>query len=557
MLRRFGLLCALAPAALLPACGDADDAGPSPLHVASVVPADGALGVSTTGNLTITFTVAVAPETVEGTGQILLVNGSNNVQAAVVEVDPDDPTIVTVNPTVDFDADATYGLAIRNGVATPAGRRIAAPMAVTFSTGQVLTPIPGFPPFDDAAIAPSPPGSFTAAAGTMLTARRDAAAALLADGRVFIHGGRDLAGNPISSTELFSFADTKFTATATIGATPAARWAHTATRLADARVLVAGGRGAASILGDTPLYVPSTTAYAAPVPSLNTPRAEHSAVLLANGQVLVAGGTDGTNVISVCELFNPATGTWTTTGSLGTARTQHAAVRLADNRVLVCGGSDGTSTLAASEIYDPATGTWTGTSNLTTARQGHTATLLSSGAGAGFVVVAGGWATGAPATTLSSAEAFDPAGNSGAGNFQGTTTGMGTARTGHTATFLPATGELFVAGGSTTVPPQVNGACSALASAERFDPAGNAGVVPGVPALTGFAGLIAQGTWTVTQDADGNQTFMSNGVTAGRANHVAALLGNGTVLLAGGLDCTSTGTSGNLRVLDTAERFTP
>jgi hypothetical protein len=29
------------------------------------------------------------------------------------------------------------------------------------------------------------------------------------------------------------------------------------------------------------------------------------------------------------------------------------------------------------------------------------------------------------------------------------------------------------------------------------------------------------------------------------------------VLLAGGLDCTSTGTTGNLRVLNTAERFTP
>ena len=72
-----------------------------------------------------------------------------------------------------------------------------------------------------------------------------------------------------------------------------------------------------------------------------------------------------------------------------------------------------------------------------------------------------------------------------------------------------------------------------------------------------FVWVAAQATFTVTQDAAGNQTFMAFGLTSGRSGHIAALLGNGTILLAGGLDCTSTGSTGNGLVVSSGERLTP
>ena len=58
----------------------------------------------------------------------------------------------------------------------------------------------------------------------------------------------------------------------------------------------------------------------------------HTATLLANGKVLVVGGA---NILNSCcprlgsaELYDPATGQWGVTGSLGTPRAGHIAVRL-------------------------------------------------------------------------------------------------------------------------------------------------------------------------------------------------------------------------------------
>jgi hypothetical protein len=75
--------------------------------------------------------------------------------------------------------------------------------------------------------------------------------------------------------------------------------------------------------------------------SLNTARYEHTATLLANGKVLVAGGSDSSgNASTSAELYDPATGTWTATGSLNTERTEHTATLLPDGMVLVAAGTD-------------------------------------------------------------------------------------------------------------------------------------------------------------------------------------------------------------------------
>ena len=85
----------------------------------------------------------------------------------------------------------------------------------------------------------------------------------------------------------------------------------------------------------------------------------HTATLLADGKVLVSGGTRGyedaatnsSNPASACEMWDPATGTWTTMASLSVYRGYHSvALLLPDGRVLSAGGTFGG---ASAEIYSP------------------------------------------------------------------------------------------------------------------------------------------------------------------------------------------------------------
>ena len=93
------------------------------------------------------------------------------------------------------------------------------------------------------------------------------------------------------------------------------RVGHHAIVLADGRVLVVGGISSGSANGgyDTRLaeiYDPSTNTWSLSGSTANG-RTEHTATLLANGKVLVAGGENAnicTNDVT-SELYDPATGT--------------------------------------------------------------------------------------------------------------------------------------------------------------------------------------------------------------------------------------------------------
>src|SRR5271156_4616290 len=93
--------------------------------------------------------------------------------------------------------------------------------------------------------------------------------------------------------------------------------------------------------------------------NMTTPRFDHTATLLANGKVLIAGGFtacyfSGCLPAASAELYNPATGTFTAAGSMTTAYPGGATL-LSDGRVLIA-GSDITQTMASVELYDPSTG---------------------------------------------------------------------------------------------------------------------------------------------------------------------------------------------------------
>jgi Galactose oxidase, central domain/Kelch motif len=286
------------------------------------------------------------------------------------------------------------------------------------------------------------------------------------------------------------------------------RGLHTATRLNDSKILIAGGANRASDrhciggIASAELYNPVNFSSATTGP-LNRPRFAHAAVLLPGGKVFVSGGfgntsdcmDEGVQPENTAELYDPATGSFARTGDMAQSRGGHTATLLADGTVLVAGGgrqANGGTVLSGAELYDPNTGSFTPTGNMTLARFRHTATLLKNGK----VLIAGGLLTSPSANPTASAEVYDPA----TGAFTATGS-MAIPRENHTATLL-ADGRVLIVGGLTT---QSDSSLKNAGSAEVYNP--------------------SAGTFS-----DAGQ------MAAARSGHAAALLPNGNVLICGGGD---------------------
>jgi hypothetical protein len=172
----------------------------------------------------------------------------------------------------------------------------------------------------------------------------------------------------------------------TVAAAPlaTARSTHTATLLADGRVLIVGGAGAWEADNGAPaaeLFDPATGSFTA-VPMLFGMRAGHTATLLRDGTVLIAGGrkqtTELANPILETERFDPESNTFANAGTLRSYRMNHTATLLRDGRVLLAGGGDGWG--EATEIYDPAMPeSFVPGPPMAEYRSAHTATLLPGG----------------------------------------------------------------------------------------------------------------------------------------------------------------------------------
>jgi hypothetical protein len=194
---------------------------------------------------------------------------------------------------------------------------------------------------------------------------------------------------------------------AAIADMPTPRAAHSATRLSDGQVLLAGGCTAdgceEGISGDALLFDPATTTFAA-TGNLLQPRVGHRAIALQDGSVLLFGGWTADGATASVERYVPATGRFEAAGELLHARDGCSATLLADGTVLVAGGYAGSmQRMADAERFDPRTGRSVAVGALATARMAHTATLLPDGR----VLVAGG--SSDSHTALASLEIFDPA----------------------------------------------------------------------------------------------------------------------------------------------------
>src|SRR5207249_10361247 len=102
------------------------------------------------------------------------------------------------------------------------------------------------------------------------------------------------------------------------------------------------------------LYSVSPARQIMAVADLKVARVGHTATELADGRVLVIGGQNADGTIRDSETFDPASRTFSLGAKSLDGRTEHTATLLADGRVLVIGGRSNNNLLDTSEIYDPA-----------------------------------------------------------------------------------------------------------------------------------------------------------------------------------------------------------
>lgn len=288
-----------------------------------------------------------------------------------------------------------------------------------------------------------------------------------------------------------------------------------------------------------------------PAPPLRDARQHHTATLLADGRVLVVGGrgNDGLSTLSSCELFDPKKQRWARCAPLKVARSHHAATALDDGRLLVTGGTTHESAagqnrfvaLASVELYDPKTNVWTSVAPMGDARNGHTATLLLDGT----VLVVGG--AREQRQHLASVERFDP--KSGAW-----TAGqpLRVPRWLHAAV-RDSEGGVLVVGGRSNASQDHKGPGVSIADVERFDP--QTGAWTSLPAMSeprqrtaviaeaSDAGVIVVGGQTATSSTNYAETWQpgltewkpfENHLSLSLSSHTGTRLPSGDLVVIGG-----------------------
>ena len=271
--------------------------------------------------------------------------------------------------------------------------------------------------------------------GSLNTARHQHSATLLPDGRVLIIAG--YATGWLSSAEIYDPTTGQWSLTQPLFAHGVA---HTATLLKDGRVLVMGGstQGGYSAPDDrVEIFDPQTNRWQKAARHENTD-SSHTATRLADGRVLIAGGLADPSV------YDPVSDAWRAAGKLTSERCFAQSTLLPDGRILLIGGHlcHEDTPLNSVEIYDPVGNTWQAAAPLAAPRYLHTALALPEGR----VLAVGGWKTtnGYEAALLDMAEVYDPQ----SGTWR-TLAPLNIGRVMHTTTLLPD-GRILVTGGQTS-----------------------------------------------------------------------------------------------------------
>ncbi|MEC5399078.1 kelch repeat-containing protein [Uliginosibacterium sp. H1] len=318
-------------------------------------------------------------------------------------------------------------------------------------------------------------------------------------------------------------------ATTSTGSTTVPRMMHSASTLADGKILLAGGyaRPGTPPYASVERYDPATGVFTAVAPMLQA-RTEHAAVTLRDGRVMVFGGSIVTSPGLVgtasTEIWDPATNQWTAAANMHVVRARAMARLLPSGKVFVM-NPDSYSTVRFAEIYDPATNTFTQTGSMIDVTGWHGLVVLQDGR----VLKVGGYAS----NYLNRAEIWDPATN------QWSATGsMGQPRQ-DVRPFLLSDGKVLVPGGRNT---------SSLSSTEIYDPAtGQFLAGPAMPIATAVTSatvldngdVIVMGDYTrnlIRYQAASAQWNLTGPKRAAVRSSTASLLPGGDLLLVGGAE---------------------
>jgi hypothetical protein len=182
----------------------------------------------------------------------------------------------------------------------------------------------------------------------------------LPDGRIFLCGGFDDLFKVVDDCAVFDAKARRFTP---VGKLCQPRARATATRIANDRILIAGGcdSGDNASLDTLEIFDLSTGKSRVLDAKLKESRSAHGAVALSDGTVLLAGGAHrdlrtaevlggGHRDLRTAEVFDPRTGTMTPVGSMGVERFGCQTAVLPSGRVAVFGGR---VDIRVVEVYDP------------------------------------------------------------------------------------------------------------------------------------------------------------------------------------------------------------
>ncbi|MDO9353206.1 MAG: hypothetical protein Q7T55_05895 [Solirubrobacteraceae bacterium] len=271
-------------------------------------------------------------------------------------------------------------------------------------------------------------------------------------GGVFVVGGTNAGGGPETAPLIYNVATNAWTSITAIALNPVR--SRFTLSISGARIVIAGGMdGNATVQNTVQMFDVSGAGVAVAAPPLGTARTQHAATVLPNGRVLVTGGynamTPNVPALASGETFNPGNPTagWIATGPMSTQRADHTAAVADGTRAMIAGGVPQLSSpaLATSELYDPATNAFSAAGTMATAR----AAQIGLGVRPGWVAQVGGTNTSSPAG-IDSIDSWSPAfGWTGLYGLGGPETSGAGARTFTTATAIPQTDEILIAGGNT------------------------------------------------------------------------------------------------------------
>lgn len=346
---------------------------------------------------------------------------------------------------------------------------------------------------------------------------------------------------------------------------------HTATKLLDGRVLIAGGFDSLGgvFRNVSELFKITTMTSLAngeiqyqyewnPSDSFTTGVTGHQATLfrqpIKNGEVLLTGGYDGIMYQTSTYLYTPDTGmgSWLAVSPLNIPRYLHAQIELDNNLMMVCGGQNPTP-LSSIELYDPALDVWSLGGSMLTPRFQHAITRLLDGR----ILVTGGFNT----VPTNLCEIYDPVTDTW------TPTGLMTfARYKHSLITLP-TGQVIVIGGSGFDPTQST-VVAPLKECEFYDPntglwggAGSMSVArdyPVVGYLPHLDKIYVTGDTSITTDYfDLTKAIWSKSpaiLSDSRVFSLATVMDEGVILLSGGLKAGDSSQE-NFLLIPAADRF--